>query len=72
MLYCVTADSPMDASKIETFPNRVASRHKAKLSLVLPASGVDKQNEITGPKKLCRIASHRVASRCTCAVWIGL
>ena len=28
--YCVTADKPMDASKIETFPNRVASRRSAK------------------------------------------
>ena len=35
----------MDASKIETFPNRVASRRSAKLSLASPTSGVDKQSE---------------------------
>ena len=69
MLYCVTADRPMDASKLGTFPNRVASRRSAKLSLASPASGMDKQSESnsTGPKK-----SRRVASRCTCAMWIGL
>ena len=53
----------MDVSKIEPFPNRVASRCSAKLSLASPACGVDKQTEIN---------SRRVASCRTCVVWTGL
>ena len=43
--YCVTADKPMDASKIETFPNRQNKRSRSPLPIWIS------KLIVTGPKK---------------------